>query len=53
MPTESRGVVDTSVLVAGIAGFKSRRTVENPSAVLVRDWLEDGTFTWLVTEEIV
>jgi len=41
------------VLVAGVAGFKSLRAVENPSASLLRDWLEDGTFTWLVTEDIV
>jgi predicted nucleic acid-binding protein len=50
---QPRGVVDTSVLVAGIAGFKSQRTVATPSAALVRDWVEDGTFTWLLTEEIV
>jgi predicted nucleic acid-binding protein len=41
------------VLVAGIGGFKSQRTVANPSAALVRDWVEGGTFTWLLTEEIV
>ena len=41
------------MLVAGVAGFKSLRAVENPSASLLRDWLEDGTFTWLVTEDIV
>ena len=46
-------MIDTSVLVAGVAGFKSRRTVENPSASLLRDWLENGTFTWLITEDIV
>ena len=41
------------MLVAGVAGFKSRRTVENPSASLLRDWLENGNFTWLITEDIV
>jgi predicted nucleic acid-binding protein len=41
------------VLVAGIAGFKSWRTVNNPSATLLRDWIENGTFVWLVTEEIL
>lgn len=41
------------MLIAGIAGFKSQRTVENPSAALIRDWVEDGTFIWLLTEEIV
>ena len=48
-----RGVIDTSVLAAGIAGFKSWRTVLNPSASLLREWLETATFTWLVTEEIL
>lgn len=48
-----RGVIDTSVLVAGIAGFKARQSVQNPSAALLRDWLENDTFTWLVTEEIL
>jgi hypothetical protein len=41
------------VLVAGIAGFKARREVGNASAKLLRDWLENGTFVWLVTEDIV
>jgi putative PIN family toxin of toxin-antitoxin system len=50
---QSRGVVDTSVVVAGVAGFKSGRTVENPSASFLRDWLEHGTFVWLVTEEVL
>jgi predicted nucleic acid-binding protein len=48
-----RGVVDTSVLVAGIAGFKSGWPVENPCASLLRDWLENATFKWLVTEDIL
>jgi predicted nucleic acid-binding protein len=41
------------VLVAGVAGFKSWQAVKNPSASFLRDWLEDATFTWLVSEEIV
>jgi len=41
------------VLVAGVAGFKSGRSAENPSASLLRDWLENGTFIWLITEDIV
>ena len=49
-----RGVVDTSVLVAGIAGFKSREiTPKNPSANLLRDWIERDTFVWLVSDEIL
>lgn len=47
-----RGVVDTSVLVAGIAGFRSDPP-RTPSAVLLRDWCESPTFIWLVTEEIL
>ena len=27
--------------------------VQNPSASFIRDWIEVGTFTWLVTEEIL
>ncbi len=39
--------------MGGVAGFKARRAVQNPSALLLRDWLENATFTWLVTEEIL
>jgi predicted nucleic acid-binding protein len=46
-------VIDTSVLAAGIAGFKSWRAAGNPSASLLRDGLENATFTWLVTEDIL
>jgi predicted nucleic acid-binding protein len=49
-----RGVVDTSVLVAGIAGLKSTEIApKNPSAKLLRDWIEGGTFVWLVSDEIL
>jgi predicted nucleic acid-binding protein len=49
-----RGVVDTSVLVAGITGFKSSEIApRNPSANLLRDWIEGDTFVWLVTDEIL
>ena len=50
---QRRGVIDTSVLAAGIAGFKSWRAIRNPSASLLRDWLENATFTWLITEDIL
>jgi putative PIN family toxin of toxin-antitoxin system len=50
---QPRGVIDTSVLVAGVTGFKSWRMVSNPSASFLRDWIEAGTFTWLVSEEIL
>lgn len=45
--------MDTSVLVAGIAGFKPDRPARIPSAKFLRDWLEIETFTWLATEEIL
>lgn len=49
-----RGFVDTSVLVAGISGFRAAGvSSSNPSAQLPRDWLERGAFTWLVSEEIL
>jgi predicted nucleic acid-binding protein len=49
-----RGVVDTSVLVAGIAGLKtSEIDPKNPSAKLLWDWIGSNTFVWLITDEIV
>jgi len=49
-----RGIVDTSVLLAGIAAFKSLDLLlKNPSARLLRDWTERETFVWLVTDEIL
>jgi predicted nucleic acid-binding protein len=49
-----RGIVDTSVLVAGIAGLKSLDiALTNPSAKLLRDWIKKATFVWLVSEEIL
>ena len=41
------------MLAAGIAGFKSWRAAQNPSATLLRDWVENASFIWLVTEEIL
>jgi predicted nucleic acid-binding protein len=49
-----RGVVDTSVLVAGISGF--RRPVPDPdnaSATLLRHWVDRRSFTWLVSSDIL
>ena len=52
--TRPRGVVDTSVLVADISGFRSGIvSSSNPSAQLLRDWIERATFTWLLSEEIL
>jgi putative PIN family toxin of toxin-antitoxin system len=49
-----KGVVDTSVLVAGIAGLKSQEiTPKNPSAKLIRDWIDRNSFVWLVSDEIL
>jgi len=46
--------VDTSVLVTGIAGFKSTEIApKNPSAYLLRDWIEEDRFVWLVSDEIL
>jgi predicted nucleic acid-binding protein len=47
-----RGVVDTSVLVAGVSGFREGPTT-NPSAALLAAWTEAPTFVWLLTEEIL
>ena len=47
-----KGVVDTSVVVAGIAAFKPFPPV-SASAKLLREWFEHGNFIWLVTEEIL
>lgn len=58
MPSHKRkrpkGVVDTSVLVAGIAAFKRAGTRSIvPSAQMLRAWIENDTFQWLITEEIL
>ena len=51
--SRSRGVVDTSVLAAGIAGFKRDVDPVNHSAILLRKWVENNTFTWLMTADIL
>jgi len=49
-----RGVVDTSVLVAGIAAFRQPGAQPPvPSAQFLQDWIEYDTFVWLISEEIV
>ena len=47
-----KGVVDTSVLVAGVSGFRGEPT-DNLSAALLAAWTEAPTFVWLLTEEIL
>ena len=47
-------VIDTSVLVAGISGFREPFFFgRNPSADLLREWAEQDNFVWLITEEIL
>jgi uncharacterized protein len=49
-----RVVVDTSVLVAGISGFKETyRPGKNSSADVLHEWAEEHNFTWLISEEIL
>jgi predicted nucleic acid-binding protein len=47
-----KGVVDTSVLVAGVSGFRDEPS-DNQSATLIAAWTEAPTFVWLPTEEIL
>lgn len=49
-----RAVVDTSVLVAGISGFREPFVSgRNPSADVLHRWGERNNFVWLVTEDIL
>ena len=49
-----RVVVDTSVVISGISAFKdSFVTGRNSSADMLREWVERGSFVWLVTAEIL
>jgi predicted nucleic acid-binding protein len=49
-----RAVVDTSVLVAGISGFREPFvSAMNPSADVLHRWAERNNFAWLVTEDIL
>jgi putative PIN family toxin of toxin-antitoxin system len=49
-----RVVIDTSVLVAGIAGFRGESAAgKNASATILRKWAEGESFVWLVSEEIL
>lgn len=52
---QPRVVVDTSVLAAGIAGFKLPQSPmgANPNADLLRRWLKRDTFLWLFCDEIL
>jgi predicted nucleic acid-binding protein len=49
-----RAVVDTSVLVAGISGFREPFVSgRNPSSDVLHRWAEQNNFTWLVTGDIL
>lgn len=49
-----RGIVDTSVLVAGISGFREPFLAgKNPSADVLHEWAERNNFLWLITEDIL
>jgi predicted nucleic acid-binding protein len=49
-----RGVVDTSVLVAGVSGFREPFVSgRSPSADLLHRWAEKNNFVWLITEDIL
>lgn len=47
-------VVDTSVLAAGISGFREPFVQgRNPSADVLHKWAEQDHFVWLITEDIL
>ena len=49
-----RAVVDTSVLVTGISGFREPFVLgRNPSADVLHRWAERNNFVWLITEDIL
>lgn len=49
-----RVVLDTSVLVAGISGFREPFVPgRNPSADVLHRWAEQNNFVWLITEDIL
>jgi putative PIN family toxin of toxin-antitoxin system len=49
-----KGVVDTSVLIAGIGGFKGPGVEPTTaSGRLLQAWVEEAVFTWLISDEIL
>ena len=51
---KQRVVIDTSVLVAGISGFREPFVSgRNASADLLHRWAEKNHFVWLITEDIL
>ena len=51
---QRRVVVDTNVLIAGIAGFKAGYVRgKNPSADLLYRWAQTSNFKWLVSRDVL
>ena len=52
---KARAVIDTSVLVAGVSGFRQGRKgfQNNANAELIKRWISYGSFTWLYSADIV
>ena len=49
-----RVVIDTSVLMAGVSGFREPFVPgRNPSSDILHNWAEQNNFVWLVTEDIL
>jgi uncharacterized protein len=49
-----RGVVDTSVLIAGVSGFRKQYVAGRiPSADVLHRWAKKSNFVWLITEDIL
>ena len=49
-----RVVVDTSVLVAGVSGFREPFAPgRNPSSDILHEWAGQNNFAWLITEDIL
>lgn len=49
-----RGVVDTSVVIAGAAAFRGAPLhPKTDSGILLLKWIEEGHFQWLYTEDIL
>ena len=41
------------MVVAGVAGFKAGVAPTNDSARLIHDWIENESFVWLVSADIL
>jgi putative PIN family toxin of toxin-antitoxin system len=47
-------VIDTSVTLAGISGFRDRYIFgKNPSADILHRWVAKQNFSWLMTDDIL